>query len=101
MEVTKNVILDLLPLYSADEVSADTRVLVEEYLAAHPEFAAAVRESGARGLSGDIPVPLTRDDQMKAYVKAKRRMLIYTVLLAGLMAITVLAVLMFFFIPAS
>ena len=41
MEVTKDVILDLLPLYSADEASADTRALVEEYLAAHPELAAA------------------------------------------------------------
>ena len=101
MEVTKDVILDLLPLYSADEASADTRALVEEYLAAHPELAAAVRESGAGGLSRDIPVPLTRDDQIKAYTRAKRRMLIYTILLAGLMAVTLLAVLMFFFIPVS
>jgi len=41
--ITKNVILDLLPLYEAGEVSADTRALVEAYLKEHPEvkFAAS------------------------------------------------------------
>ena len=36
--VTRNVILDLLPLYEAGEVSADTRALVEAYLREHPEM---------------------------------------------------------------
>jgi len=32
MEITREVILDLMPLYVADEVSEDTRKLVEAYL---------------------------------------------------------------------
>jgi hypothetical protein len=36
--VTRNVILDLLPLYEAGEVSADTRALVDAYLREHPEM---------------------------------------------------------------
>ena len=40
MMITKDVILDLLPLYEAGEVSADTRALVDAYLKEHPEVAA-------------------------------------------------------------
>jgi hypothetical protein len=40
MNVTKNVIADLLPLYEAGEASADTRALVEQYLKEHPEMRA-------------------------------------------------------------
>lgn len=36
MNVTRNVIADLLPLYEAGEASADTRALVEAYLTEHP-----------------------------------------------------------------
>lgn len=36
MNVTKDVIADLLPLYEAGEGSADTRALVEAYLQEHP-----------------------------------------------------------------
>ena len=36
MNVTKDVIADLLPLYEAGEASADTRALVEAYLKEHP-----------------------------------------------------------------
>lgn len=37
MMVTKDVVRDLMPLYLAGEVSADTRRLVEEFLRAHPD----------------------------------------------------------------
>lgn len=48
MKVTDAVIQDLLPLYLANEASADTRALVEEYLKAHPELA-------ARAASAELP----------------------------------------------
>jgi hypothetical protein len=41
MSITKDVILDLLPLYEAGEGSADTRRLVEDYLREHPDLASA------------------------------------------------------------
>ena len=52
MEVTRSVILDLLPLYLAEEASADTRALVAKHLETDPELARAAREmmgSGRRG----------------------------------------------------
>jgi len=36
MNVTKEVINDLFPLYLANECSADSRALVDEYLRTHP-----------------------------------------------------------------
>ena len=38
MTITRDVIYDLLPGYFAGEVSQDTRQLVDEFLAADPEF---------------------------------------------------------------
>jgi len=43
MKVTREVILDLLPLYLAGEASPATRELVEEYLAQDPELARQAR----------------------------------------------------------
>jgi anti-sigma factor RsiW len=39
MNVTRNVVLDLVPAYLAGDASADTRALVDEYLATDPELA--------------------------------------------------------------
>ncbi len=39
MTVTRDVILDLLPLYFAGQVSADTKKLVDEFLQTDPDFA--------------------------------------------------------------
>ena len=44
MTLPRDVILDLLPLYLADEVSPATRALIEEYLKQDPELALRVRE---------------------------------------------------------
>ena len=43
MNVTRDIIADLWPLYESGEASADTKVLVEEFLAADPEFARTIR----------------------------------------------------------
>ena len=44
MPVTKDVILDLLPIYCAGEVTTDTRALVEEYLKKDAELATQAAE---------------------------------------------------------
>jgi anti-sigma factor RsiW len=51
MNVTAEVVKDLLPLYVAGEASADTRALVEEFLHTDPQLsalAAALREQEGR-----------------------------------------------------
>ena len=101
MEITRNVILDLLPLYWADEVSADTRTLVEKYLETDPELANVAKQPAAMELPGDIPVPLTKEDEMEAYRKAKRLMFLGTIILALLMSFIMVMALLAFFLLSS
>lgn len=104
MKITQDVILDLLPLYLADEASADTRILVQKYLETDPELAQLAAES-AKLLPDDSPVPLTTEDQMKAYLEAKqlmfRRNLTWAIMiglaLSVVLALAFLAAVMLFF----
>lgn len=93
MEVTRNVILDLLPLYMANEVSADTRTLVEKYLETDPALANVAKQRAAMEIPGEIPVPLTEENQMEAYREAKRLISQRTIVLAGLIAFGLLTLL--------
>jgi len=63
MNITRDVIKDLIPVYLAGDVSADTRTLVESYLKSDPELAADV--SAARGDSLGLPAtsPPTAEKQ--------------------------------------
>jgi len=89
MKITRDVILDLLPLYLADEVSADTRALVERYLETDPQLANIAKQRSQ--LPEEIPMPLTREDQMAAYRKARRLMFRRTVIWAIVIAFAFLA----------
>jgi hypothetical protein len=93
MEITRNVILDLLPLYLADEVSADSRTLIEDFLITDQELANVVKRTSALELQKDIPAPLTEEDEMEAYREAKRLMTQRTIFLAGLISVAVLTLL--------
>ena len=55
MNVTREVILDLMPLYASGEASQATRDLVDEYLKTDPELAERVRALGPQGFPRDAP----------------------------------------------
>jgi len=81
MNVTKNIISDLLPLYAADECSADTRQLVEEYFGQHPQEAQQLRLT----LDARIPTitPSPRQlDEARSLCEARRRVRNHALLLA-------------------
>lgn len=101
MEITKNVILDLLPLYSANEVSADTRALVEKYLETDPELANVAKQLDEIEKPEKIPVPLSRDDEMRAYKKARMLKFLITIILAGVLSIFLVITLVVFFSSSS
>jgi hypothetical protein len=100
MDITRNVILDLLPLYLADEVSADTRALVDKYLESDPQLANLAKQSAEMDFPGDIPVPLTEEDKMKAYRKTRWIMILTVVILAALMAFALWVTMYAFFVSA-
>jgi len=90
VKITRNVILDLLPLYLAGEVSADTRTLVREYLETDPELAEIGKQS-ATELPDDIPIPLIEESKMEAYREAQRLILRRTIVWAVLIAFALLS----------
>src|SRR5262245_29090057 len=45
MNITRDVITDLLPVYLSGEASADTQALVDEFLNGDPEFASIVQDA--------------------------------------------------------
>jgi anti-sigma factor RsiW len=97
MDITRNVILDLLPLYVAGEVSADTCALVEKYLKTDPELANVAKQLEVMEKPRDIPVPLSQDDKMRAYRQARRQRLLITIIIAGAMSIFLALTLFIFF----
>ena len=72
MNVTRDVINDLWPVYSAGEASNDTRALVEAFLRQDPEFAKSLLEQGNDSmLLQEIP-QLPLDQEAKALRRTKR-----------------------------
>jgi anti-sigma factor RsiW len=98
MKITRNVILDLLPIYVANEASSDTRALVESYLASDPEAADLAKEFAKMETAVDVPVPLNKEDAMEAYREAKRLMFRRTVIISALIAFGFLCVLGLIFV---
>ncbi len=70
MEITRNVIADLLPLYDSKECSPDTKQLVEDFLKADPGFAKQVQSK--RPYPSFAVEHLRKSDEMKALRKAKK-----------------------------
>jgi hypothetical protein len=72
LNVTREVINDLWPLYASGEASADTRALVEAFVVQDPEFAALLRGRGEEALlRHDVP-GLPPDREAQALRKTKR-----------------------------
>jgi len=89
-EVTKAVILDLLPLYLAGEVSSDTAALVKEHLEADTELAEAAKEMAKTDSLGKVPIPFKKDVALETYQEAKKWMTIRTLGLAAILAIVLM-----------
>src|ERR1700685_4386211 len=66
MNVTREVILDLLPLYLSGEASPATRGLVEEYVKQDPELAQRIRLQWADNLAKVVPTGLPPDLELRS-----------------------------------
>lgn len=75
MEITRNVIQDLLPLYLAGEVCPETRALVEEFLARDATLAAEVErmKSGSlkQILTGGTHMTLPQDHDTQTLARTR------------------------------
>jgi hypothetical protein len=91
MNITRNVIIDLLPLYMAGEASPDTQALIEQYLETDPELAETAKKTAATDKPGDIPIPLKKEYQMEAYKEAQKLILQRTVIWGTIIAFVILS----------
>lgn len=66
MKVTREVVLDLLPVYLAGEASPDTRALIEEYLKQDTELAQRIRLQWADNLAAAVPSALPPDLELRS-----------------------------------
>jgi len=73
MNVTKDIINDLIPLYVANECSADTRALVEDYFQRNPRQAEELRRIMNTTVPAAAP-PAKGLDEVRAFREARRRL---------------------------
>jgi ferric-dicitrate binding protein FerR (iron transport regulator) len=72
MNITKDVIIDLYPLYAERECSSDTRALVEAYLQRNPQDAEELRQTMGAKLPA-TPPSARNLEEMKSFREARRR----------------------------
>ncbi len=100
MNVTRDVILDLLPLCHADEASDDTRNLVAAFAAQDPEIARLLATPPAAGLP-DTPYDLAKENEMETLEKTKTYLKWRAILLGSSIFLTFFAVVVIALIPAA
>jgi disulfide bond formation protein DsbB len=93
MEITRDVILDLIPLYVAGEVSEDTHKLVEKFLESDEELTDLAASTAATMLK-EVPAHFTKEQAMEAYEKASKMRTIRTLGLAAIIAATIVSMLL-------
>ncbi|MFN7971850.1 MAG: hypothetical protein U0166_05810 [Acidobacteriota bacterium] len=71
MKVTKDVVIDLYPLYASGDASADSKALVEEFLRQDSELARQLGEPAS--LPAAIP-SLPPDHEAEALLRTRRRL---------------------------
>jgi hypothetical protein len=72
MNVTREVILDLLPVYLSGEASPATRSLIEEYMKQDPELAQRIRLQSSDNLTKTLPSALPPDLELRSFRRTRR-----------------------------
>lgn len=72
MNVTREVILDLLPVYLSGEASPATRALVEEYMKQDSELAQRIRLPWAENFAKVAPSALPPDLELRSLRRTRR-----------------------------
>ena len=72
MNVTREVILDLLPVYLSGEASPAKRTLVEEHMKQDTELAERIRLQWAENLAKGTPSALPPDLELRSLRRTRR-----------------------------
>jgi hypothetical protein len=88
--IPQHIILDLLPLYLAGEVSDETRNLIEEYLKTDPQLATLAKQAKNATPLQEIPAPTNKETEMEALKKVRKLMVQHNVFLALAVILTLM-----------
>jgi hypothetical protein len=75
MKVTREVVIDLWPVYASGEASEDTRKLVDEFLREDPGLERELLEDDSGERLRAVPVVLEPDHEVQSLRRAKQAML--------------------------
>jgi len=93
--VSRNVILDLLPVYLAGEASEETRLLIEEYAKTDPEIGRLIKAGDLKDdhqlLYKSLPEDLERETLNRVRKSIRRKMAIVAACTAGILLIPLIA----------
>lgn len=86
LEVTRDVVTDIWPLYRAGEASADSRALVDAYLSGDPAFGDMLEESET--MPGPLPpIQLSPDAERRLLDDARSRARLRLLIIGGTIAL--------------
>ena len=74
VDVNRQVISDLWPIYASGEASADTRALVDAFLASDPAFGRTLQESAGVTLGVSSAPALAPDHELETLARIRRRL---------------------------
>ncbi len=72
VNVTREVVMDLLPVYLAGEASPATRGIVESFLQQDPELAQRIRGQWFENMARAVPALLPPELELKAFRRTRR-----------------------------
>lgn len=88
MDIPRHLIIDLLPSYLADDISDSTRSVIEQVLQQDDDLRALLNKNVL--LNDDVPLNLTKDDEMNSFQRTKQLMNQQSLLMAVAFFLTLL-----------
>lgn len=90
MNVTREVVTDLLPIYFSGEASGDTKVLVEDYFRQDPDFERIVRSAATplETLRAHAPIAASPEKEKRDLESVRRGLLRRRMLFGGSLFLT-------------
>lgn len=82
MKISRNIIIDLLPNYLADEASEETKLLITEVMEEDENLASLIKTMKEISLKNDNLQVMSRDTTIKTFVEIKRLLFWRTIGLA-------------------
>jgi hypothetical protein len=72
-EITRDLMIDLLPAYLSGDASTDTKLLVENYLKENPDFAQLIKHE-AKVVFPSVPAAASNNAELAALKKTQKHL---------------------------